>query len=154
MHLVSAEYTGPFHFVAFWLEVIAEWEQETGRSAWVVLSTTKDVQDAVLAQSDLASVVDVIDIRYWAQKADGSLYAPEGGQHLAPRQHARINASGKRNFESVYQSVLPYRLNHPDKVIVYSEGRYDQFGWAVLFAGGSLPVLPVDLPEDFLKETT
>jgi len=154
MHLVSAEYTGPFHFVAFWLEVIAEWEQETGRSAWVVLSTTKDVQDAVLAQSDLASVVDVIDIRYWAQKADGSLYAPEGGQHLAPRQHARINASGKRNFESVYQSVLPYRLNHPDKVLVYSEGRYDQFGWAVLFAGGSLPVLPVDLPEDFLKETT
>ncbi|MCA1745388.1 MAG: DUF6298 domain-containing protein, partial [Bacteroidales bacterium] len=72
MHLISAEYTGPLHFVEFWLDVIKEWEQETGRSVWIVLSTTKDVQDAILNQADRAALIDVVDVRYWARKADGA----------------------------------------------------------------------------------
>ena len=57
IQLTSAEFTGPLHFVQFWLDVIAEWEAETGKKAKVALSTTKDVQDAILADhKSLASV--------------------------------------------------------------------------------------------------
>ena len=49
IQLTSAEFTGPLHFVQFWLDVIAEWEAESGKKAKVALSTTKDVQDAILA---------------------------------------------------------------------------------------------------------
>ena len=63
IQLTSAEFTGPLHFVQFWLDVIAEWEVETGKKAKVALSTTKDVQDAILADPKRAAVVDIIDIR-------------------------------------------------------------------------------------------
>jgi len=33
VQLISAEYTGPLHFVQFWLDVIEEWEKETGKKA-------------------------------------------------------------------------------------------------------------------------
>ena len=68
IQLTSAEFTGPLHFVQFWLDVIAEWEVETGKKAKVALSTTKDVQDAILADPKRAAVVDIIDIRYWHYK--------------------------------------------------------------------------------------
>ena len=88
VQLISAEFTGPLHFVQFWLDVIGEWEKETGKKATVALSATKDVQDAILNDTQRAKLVDIIDIRYWHYKVDG-LYAPEGGKNLAPRQHAR-----------------------------------------------------------------
>ena len=76
--MTSAEFTGPLHFVQFWLDVIAEWETETGKKAKVALSTTKDVQDAILADPKRAAVVDIIDIRYWHYKTDGVLHRKEG----------------------------------------------------------------------------
>lgn len=152
MHLISAEYTGPQHFVEFWLDVIAEWEKETGRDAWVVLSTTKDVQDAILSQSHYSKIIDVIDIRYWAETSDGTLYEPEGGVNLAPRQHSRIMKIGKRTFQSVYNSVVQYREKYPEKAVIFSEDRYDQFNWAVLMAGGSLPAFSFQLPQILVNE--
>ena len=59
IQLTSAEFTGPLHFVQFWLDVIAEWEAESGKKAKVALSTTKDVQDAILADPKRAAVVAV-----------------------------------------------------------------------------------------------
>ena len=44
------EFTGPLHFVQFWLDTVADWQRETGRTVLVGLSCTKDVQDAVLAE--------------------------------------------------------------------------------------------------------
>ena len=61
------------HFVQFWLDVIAEWEAETGKKAKVALVRQKDVQDAILADPKRAAVVDVIDIRYWHYKKMESL---------------------------------------------------------------------------------
>ena len=58
IQLTSAEFTGPLHFVQLWLDVIAEWETETGKKAKVALSTTKDVQDAILADPKRAAVVE------------------------------------------------------------------------------------------------
>ncbi|RZM18518.1 MAG: pectate lyase, partial [Pedobacter sp.] len=86
IQLISAEFTGPLHFVEFWIDVIAEWEKETGKNALVALSTTKDVQDAILADKKRAAAVDIIDIRYWHPKDNGEYYEPKGGQNLAPRQ--------------------------------------------------------------------
>jgi hypothetical protein len=143
IHLVSAEYTGPVEFVAFWLDVIAEWERETGEDAVIALSATKDVQDAILSDEKRAAVVDVIDIRYWWYQADGEVYAPEGGLNLAPRQHARVLRPRGSSFEQVLRAVREYRERFPEKAVMYSADGHDRFGWAVLMGGGSLANVPV-----------
>ncbi|WP_114782518.1 DUF6298 domain-containing protein [Botryobacter ruber] len=152
LQLISAEYTGPLHFVEFWLDTIKEWEKETGKNALVCLSTTKDVQDAILADPARAAVVDLIDIRYWSYREDGSLYAPAGGVNLAPRQHARQVKPGKRSAEQVYRAVREYRDKHPDKPVIFSEGNYDAYGWPVFMAGGSLATIAADVPAALLAD--
>jgi hypothetical protein len=142
IHFISEEFTGPLPFVQFWVDEMMAWEKETGIDVLVGLSVTKDVQDAILADSVRSKGIDIIDIRYWSYRADGSLYAPEGGQNLAPRQHMRLVKPGSRSFEQVYAQVLDYRERFAGKAVVYSEGQYDKFGWASLMAGGSLAVLP------------
>lgn len=150
IQLTSAEYTGPLHFVQFWLDTIREWEKETGREALTGLSTTKDVQDSILADPTRAGVPDLIDIRYWHYRDDGSLYAPLGGQNLAPRQHARLVKTGKQSFQQVYRAVREYREKYPDKAILYSTGDPERFAWAVFMAGGSMAAIPPVSDPDFL----
>jgi hypothetical protein len=154
IQLISAEYTGPLHFVQYWLDVIKEWEKETGKKEIIGLSTTKDVQDAILADPARAVLVDLIDIRYWHYEADGKEYAPKGGQNLAPRQHARLLKPKKTSFEQVYRAVREYKQKYPSKAVTYSGDSYDQFGWAVLMAGGSLPVLPKSTSKEFLSSAS
>lgn len=149
---ISAEYTGPLHFVQFWLDMIAEWEMENGKNALVALSTTKDVQDAILADKSRAAVVDIIDIRYWHYQENGTVYAPEGGQNLAPRQHARLLKPKRTSVEQVYRAVKEYKQKFPEKAVMYSGDSYDRFGWASLMAGGSLAVLPKISDAEFLKK--
>jgi hypothetical protein len=142
LHAISSEFTGPAHFAELWAETIGRWQRESGRDAWVMLSATKDVQDSLLSVPALAGVVDVIDICYWFYRSDGSLYAPEGGKNLAPRQHARQVAPGLASEESVYRAVKEYRDRFPDKAVTYS-ATGSQYGWAILMAGGSLPSVRV-----------
>jgi hypothetical protein len=156
VQFISAEYTGPLHFVQFWLDVVAEWEKETGKNALVALSTTKDVQDAILADKQYAAIVDIIDIRYWHRRAvaagtGGEYYAPEGGKNLAPRQHARIQKPGKVSFSSVYKAVLEYKQKYPEKAVIYNADGADAHAWAVLMAGGSVSAVP-NLPEAFVAD--
>ncbi|MCF0051816.1 DUF6298 domain-containing protein [Dyadobacter sp. LJ53] len=153
IQFIGAEYTGPLHFVNFWLDVIADWEKETGKNALIALSTTKDVQDAILAEPDYAKVVDMIDIRYWHLREDGTHYAPEGGQNLAPRQHARLQKTGKISFNSVYKAVLDYRRKYPGKAVLYSAGNYDSNAWAVFLASGSISAIP-RISDGFLNEVS
>lgn len=150
IHYISAEYTGPLHFVQFWLDTIAEWEAETGKKVVVALATTKDVQDAVLADAARAAVVDIIDIRYWHYKIDGE-YTPKGGVNLAPRQHARKMKVGKLGFDEVYRAVSEYRQKYPEKAVTFYAQNYTDFAWAVFMAGGSCAAIPVH-NEDFLRE--
>ena len=37
IQLIGEEFTGPIHFVKFWLDVIREWEKETGQTShhWI-----------------------------------------------------------------------------------------------------------------------
>jgi len=147
IQLLSFEYTGPFHFVQFWLNTIDEWEKQNSKKQLVALSVTKDVQDSVLSNASLSSIIDIIDIRYWNYRDDGTVYEPKGGQNLAPRQHARLIKPGKRSFESVYKAVYEYRQKFPDKAIIYSEDKQNELAWAVFMAGGSLAAIP-DIKKD------
>lgn len=154
IHYIGEEFTGPFHFVRFWLETIQKWKSETGKSAKIGLAVTKDVQDSVLANPKLASVVDLIDIRYWFYREDGSAYAPLGGQNLAPRQHARLVKPGKTSFDQIYRAVREYHSRFPAKAVTYSADDYNSFGWAVFMAGGSLAVLPEIKATGFLENAS
>lgn len=138
VQLIGAEFTGPLHFVQFWLDTIKEWEKETGKNAIIGLSVTKDVQDAILADPQRSSVVDLIDIRYWHYEEAGTAYAPKGGENLAPRQHARLLKPKKTSFEQVYRAVSEYKTKFPQKAVIYSGDNYSSYGWAVLMASGSL----------------
>lgn len=138
VHSISAEYTGPLHFTRFWLQTIAEWEQETGLHPMVALSCTKDVQDSLLADPVLSKVVDIIDIRYWHYNTEG-LWAPKGGHNMAPRQWMRKMPAGKTGFAEAYRAVREYRERYPDKAVTFYSQQWPQYGWAVLMAGGSLP---------------
>jgi hypothetical protein len=150
IQLISAEFTGPLKFVRFWLDVIDEWQKETGKKATIALSTTKDVQDSILADPKRASLIDVIDIRYWHYKSDGTVYAPNGGLNLAPRQFARVIKVGKVTFKDAYKAVNEYRTKFPDKAVIYDAENYPDMAWAVFMAGGSCPVLPVT-DKEFLR---
>ena len=148
IQLTSAEYTGPLHFMQFWIDEVQKWKDETGKKEIIGLSATKDVQDAILKDANRAKTVDAIDIRYWYYKDDGTAYAPEGGKNLAPRQHARQMKVGKETDEQVYRAVREYREKYPEKVVLYSTDGSPRFGWAALMGGASLPALPkIALPE-------
>lgn len=142
VQLISEEYTGPLHFTRFWLETIAEWEAETGRHPLIALSCTKDAQDAILADPELAKVVDIIDIRYWHYNTQG-LWAPPAGKNMAPRQFMRKMKVGKTGFAEAYKAVKEYRIKYPDKAVTFFAQQYPQYGWAILMAGGSCPNVPV-----------
>ena len=159
IQFISAEFTGPLHFVEFWLDVIAEWEAETGQNALVALSTTKDVTDAILKDPKRAAAVDILDIRYWRPTANG-FSAPPGGVNMAPRQMGRVAAhpseaghnsgqfKGRTMEERVYETISDFRQQFPDKAVVYSAGGNS---WTTFMAGASLCNLPAGLPEGFLK---
>lgn len=152
IQMTSAEYSGPLEFTQFWLDTIIEWEKEHGRDVIVALSAPKDVQDAILADPERSPHVDVIDIRYWAYTAGGGLYAPAGGQNLAPRQHLRKTRQRPGGPAAIVKAVGEYRTRYPDKAVVYHAGEncpsvHD--GWAVLIGGGSLP--DVKLPEELAR---
>ncbi len=136
VHFISAEYTGPQHFMEFWLDVIDEWQKETGNDAVIALSCTKDVQDAILADAKRAAVVDVIDIRYWHYRNDGTLYAPPGGKNMAPRQFMRQEKPGIMGEKGAYRAVKEYRKKYPNKKVMVSASNYPESTKAIRKAGG------------------
>jgi hypothetical protein len=148
IHSIGEEFTGPLHFVQFWLDVIAEWEQENGK-VLVALAVNKDVQDAILKDAKRSKVVDIIDIEQWFYHNKGE-YAPPGGVNMAQRQYMRKIRTGSARFEDVYRAVSEYRTQYPDKAVVYSAQKAPEMGWAALMAGGSCANIPVK-DEAFLK---
>jgi Family of unknown function (DUF6298) len=144
IQFTSAEFTGPKHFVEFWLDTIGEWERETGRKQIVALAAPKDVQDAILADATRSALVDVICFRYW-WVTDKGTYAPNGGLNLAPRQFQRQWRGGAPSDLNLAAMAAEYRAKFPSKpVIAASEQGADlsHCGWAYVCAGGSIPNLP------------
>ena len=150
MHSISAEYTGPEDFTRFWLSEVRRWSEEQVADPLVALSTTKDVQDSLLADEHAAEHVDVIDIRYWCYDRSGEVYAPRGGINLSPRQQLRQSKRDAADFASIARAVREYRLRYPEKAVTYFADRYcrsPRGGWAALMGGGSLAAVP-PLPEE------
>lgn len=144
LFVLGEEFTGPEHFVRFWLETISQWERETGREVLVVLSATRDVQSSILSQPNYAALVDVIDCKYWWYTKDGTLYDPPGGQNLAPRQQLREWTGPKsRSPESLSRAVQELRRQFPEKAVICSIAEVDP--WLIVAAGGSLPALPQNM---------
>ena len=147
IQFTSAEYTGPLHFMQFWVDVVKDWESKNSNEALIGLSATKDVQDAILSDKERAKTIDVIDIQYWYYRENGETYSPPGGKNLAPRQHARKMETGKESTRSVYRAVREYREKFPDKAVIYTTNGAPRFGWAQLMATASLPDIPrVSIP--------
>ena len=118
IHTLSAENSGPLHFMQFWLDVIAEWKRETGKHPHIALSATKDVQDSILADPERAPIIDVIDLTYWFRTDDGHEFAPPGGDQLAPRQHLRQWKGGRPSAASISRMAREYREKHPGKAVI------------------------------------
>lgn len=154
IHFISEEFTGPYHFVAFWLDEIIAWEKENNKQVLVALSCTKDVQDSILDNPRYAEVIDAIDIKYWYMDGNGKSFAPDGGLNLSPRQFERIMKPAPASWESVYDMVSEYRSAYPDKAVVYSASRYPELAWGAFMAGASICNLPAGLPEKFLQDAT
>lgn len=144
IHFIGEEYTGPTEFVEFWIDTIIEWMNETGMKPVIGLSCTKDVQDAILFDPVRSEIISVIDIRYWWYQSNQELYAPKGGKHLAPRQHARLQKQKSSSFDQVYRAVREYKDQFPKKAVLYSVN--NNHGWAVFMAGGSILNIPKPLP--------
>jgi hypothetical protein len=145
IQFISAEFTGPKHFVEFWLDTIAKWKQENPKSKpLIALAATRDVQDAILADPKRSAIVDAIAFRYWWQ-TDKGLFAPDGGQNLAPRQFQRQWKGGPPGDLNLAAMTAEYRAKYPGKIILAATEQgadFSRAGWAYLCAGGSLPHLP------------
>jgi hypothetical protein len=138
IQFTSAEFTGPLTFVQFWIDTIAEWEHETGRKPIIALSCTKDVQDSILNDPIRKDAVDLIDFRYWWQTERG-LFAPKGGQNLAPRQFERQWRGGRPTDTDLARMTAEYRRRCTAKPVICD---FPQGAWAYVCAGGSMPNLP------------
>ena len=156
IQFTSAEFTGPLHFVEFWLDTVGEWERETGHQALVALSCPKDVQDAILADPIRSAVVDVVVFRYW-WRTDKGEFAPPGGKNLSPRQFQRLMKDTPPGDLNLAAMASEYRAKFPSKpVMAASEQGLDlsHAGWAYLCAGGSLPHLPRSTDAQLLAAIT
>jgi len=121
---VAFQFTGPLAFEQFFLDTVAEWEKQNGRTVRVELATSKDITDAILADPIRSKQVSVVDLRYWQYRPDGSLYAPAGGKNLAFREANTTAFGNATDFapvttpEQLYRQVREYRDRYPDKAIV------------------------------------
>lgn len=147
IHLLGEEYSGPLHFMAFWLDTVGNWMRQHDRDPLIGLSAPKGVQDALLEDPERSGLVDVIDFNYWWISPKG-LYAPKGGENLAPRQHERLWKGGRPKDENLAQMAAEYRSRYPGKAVI---SNFDQAGWAFLCAGGSMPNLPATTSPQLLE---
>lgn len=148
--VLGEEYSGPIHFVKFWLDTIREWSREKNRDVLVMLSACRNVQEEILSKPEYAELVDVIDVKYWWQTASGGLYDPPGGQNQSPRQQLRTWSGPKsRTTESTCISVRDLKARFPEKAVVCSLPT--ESPWQLLAAGCSLPELPVGTDERILR---
>ncbi len=135
IHFLSEEYTGPSSFVRFWAGTVTDWEKENGRSVKLALSATMDVTEEILADPGLRDRFEVIDLRYWWYRQDGSLVAPPGGENVPGRYRGLIHSTSP---EKIYSQVRRYRDLYPGKALIHEYEASRQGTWAFLMAGGSI----------------
>ncbi|NOY83188.1 MAG: DUF5060 domain-containing protein [Kiritimatiellaeota bacterium] len=134
----AEEYTGGLGFVQFIIDTVTEWEQENGRKVTLAVGATKDVLDRVLSDPTRSRAVDVLDLRYWWLRRDGSLFAPPGGKQVPGRDVENgFKAARETSPEEVYRKIGDFRRRFPDKAIVDALEADRGTTWAFFMAGGS-----------------
>ncbi|MEO7580614.1 MAG: DUF6298 domain-containing protein, partial [Massilia sp.] len=136
---LASQYSGPLAFQQFFGATVAEWESRHGRRVKLVLDTSKNVTDGLLADPARAAQVAVIDMRYWHDLPDGSLWAPRGGDNLAFREMHPREFGDASTPELVYRQVRDYRARYPDKAIVAWHSGVGQV--PALMAGGARVIM-------------
>ncbi len=86
VHGIDREFTGPIAFVRFWLDTIAEWQNERGTRVFIALEIPKDQMDTLLEDPVRGPMISAVDVLGWVYRADGALFASRGAIDLAPRQ--------------------------------------------------------------------
>ena len=85
---LDREYTGSLAFVQFWLDTIADWQREHGRSVFVALEIPKAQMDAILDDPARRPLVTAVGFHHWVYRPDGVLFSVRGGIDKAPREQA------------------------------------------------------------------
>ena len=127
---LGGEFSGPLNFQRFFMQTVGEWEKQHNRRLRLVLNTSKDITDSILADPDLAKMIDVIDTRYWQYRpaatfSNGNdIWAPAGGTNRSFREmvgESFILQSGipfSTQQEQMYRQVREYTNRFPDKAVV------------------------------------
>ncbi|MEO6567310.1 MAG: DUF6298 domain-containing protein [Opitutaceae bacterium] len=115
---LDREYSGPLSFAQFWLDTVAEWQKENGKKVFIALEVPKAIMDALLNDPVRRPLITAIDFHNWFYRADGSLFAIEGGINLAPREQIQAQPPTNRagGPEQRYRMFREYRDAFPDLV--------------------------------------
>jgi len=139
---LAFQFAGPLAFQEFFLDVVAEWESETGRHVKIALITSKDITDAILGDLVRTGQIAVVDMRYWQTQPDGTVWAPRGDQNRAFREMTSKQFGPEYGDIPppttpwhVYRQVREYRDRFPEKAIVAWNGGAGPV--PVLMAGGA-----------------
>jgi hypothetical protein len=118
---IGEEFTGPASFVRFWLETIRDWQSKNHTRVTVSLSVPYDVQQAILADPKLRSLISIVNVKYWWHTADGKRYDPPASTVHAPRQQLREwKGSKTKSPESIRQSVREIKAKYPTMAVTVS----------------------------------
>jgi hypothetical protein len=139
------QFVGPLSFQQFFLDTVAEWEKRTGKRVRIVLTTTKDITDAILADPVRSRDVVAVDMRYWQYRPDGTLWAPQSGRNLAFREMIGQSFRGAGDTppattpEQAYRQVREYRDRFPNLAVIAWENGVGPI--PALMAGGSQVIM-------------
>ncbi len=115
---LDREYSGPLPFVQFWLDTVAEWQKENGRKVFIHLEVPRAQMDALLADPVRRPLIASIDFHNWYYRADGSLFAIEGGLNKAPREQIMAQPNSRPGgAEQRYRAWREYRDAFPGLAI-------------------------------------
>lgn len=101
---IDREYTGSLAFVEFWLDTIAEWQRDHGRTVRIVLEVPKAQMDAILADPTRGPMITGVDVLGWTYRADGDLFAIRGDLNRAPREQ-RPDIASPAELEALRQRL-------------------------------------------------
>ncbi|HEX9199898.1 MAG TPA: DUF6298 domain-containing protein [Acidobacteriaceae bacterium] len=124
---IAYQYAGPLSFEQFFQDTVREWEQKHGKKIRIVLTTSKQSTDAILADPVRSQQVAVVDMRYWEYQPDGTLFAPKAGENHAFRELISQAFPGYTDTpppttpQQVYRQVREYRDRYPDKALMPME---------------------------------
>ena len=139
--LIGQEFTGPIEFARFYVDAVLDWQRRTGKHVCIGVGATKDVTDAILADPVRGPAVDVIDMRCWWVRRDGTVNAMKGGAEAPGRDtECGTGQTAETSTQRFYEKVRHVRDRHPRKALIDALVATRQDSWAFLMAGGSLLV--------------